>query len=167
MKLSISTQSLQDSIISKINKDHEEFLLFVDRVEDPRIIEFLERYITWKQDPRKSMMIYTMFGKVISEFDICIFANLHSFAANCFLDDSYWTVKWYKNKFADKQFDGVIQVPCDKDNMFAFPVVEWDADNGTQDPTVILEAMDQYVKNEAARSEYFDGLLTKFKKDND
>ena len=42
--------------------------------------------------------------------------------------------------------------------MHSFPVVEWDDDNGSQDVNIILEAMEQYEKNEKNLMQYYKDL---------
>ena len=53
---------------------------------------------------------------------------------------------------------GQKKVPADKEDMHSFPVVEWDDDNGSQDVNIILEAMEQYEKNEKNLMQYYKDL---------
>lgn len=146
-------QDIQNNILQRKNNEYLKFLKFVEENTDPLIAEFLEKYLEWHTSG--SLKNYGMFGKVIYQDSDDIFANLMSFVGNYFLDDAYFVVKWYRSELVDRE---VTQVSCNKDYMFAYPVVESDNDNGTQNPRVILDAMKQFEENEKAASEYWKNL---------
>lgn len=139
-------QNIQDEIIRKSNEDYSRFLEFLKQNKNPDINAFIEKYIDWHINfPVRN---YVMFKEVIPQDTNSIFAELHSFVGNYFLDDSYFSVKWYTNEYIDGE---LFKEPCKKVDMFAEPSVEYDDDYGTQNPKEILDAMVQYEKNEQAR----------------
>lgn len=146
-------KEIQNRIIDRFQASYESFLDYIREEDNPNIIKFVEKYIDWYKD--NDLKAFTMFSKVINQDSNYIWGNLRSFCVNYFHDDSMFSVNWY----TDTRIEGKIKkVPADKDDMYSFPVVEWDDDNGRQDVNLILDAMKQYEKNEAARIQHFRDL---------
>ena len=126
----VNLQTIQDKIISRFDKDYNDFLSYLGQEDNPDIKEFLEKYLDWYVN--KPMLLYQMFNGVIHQDDNYVWSSLISFIGNHFKDDSYFTIQWMTVN--DKPTD-------DKEDMFSFPVLISDQDNGTQ--------MEQYEINES------------------
>lgn len=146
-------KEIQNKIINHFEASYESFLDYLREEDNPKIIEFVEKYIDWYV--KNGVMAYRMFSKVIDQDPNYIWGNLWSFCINYFNDDSLFSINWYTNK----RIDGEIKkVPADKEDIHSFPVVEWDDDNGSQDVNLILDAMEQYEKNEKNLMQYYKDL---------
>ena len=134
-------QSIQDKIISEFDKDYSVFLSYLERETNPDIQEFLKKYLDWYVN--KPSLLYTMFNKVICQDDNYVWSSLISFIGNYFKDDSYFTIQWMTVYLITHK------PPDDKEDMFSFPVLISDEDNGTQNVREVLNAMKQYEINES------------------
>lgn len=149
-------KSIQASIESKVKTNYIEFNKEIEKIEDPKVLEFVEKYIEWYIDKNKQLWCYRMFCKVLPHYsdNLNFFANLNGFIINYFYDDSSFNIKWYKH--ARNENRQLVQVECEKDSCsVAYPVVEYDEDldNTTQNPQVILDAMYEYEEKEKQREE--------------
>lgn len=149
-------KTIQNRIIDRFRASYESFLDYIREEDDPNIIKFVEKYIDWYEN--NDLNNFIMFEKVINQDPNYIWDNLRSFCDNYFHDDSLFSVNWYKWYQSEWASDGTKKVPADKEDMHSFPVVEWDDDNGSQDVNLILEAMEQYEKNEKNRMQYYRDL---------
>jgi hypothetical protein len=143
-------KEIQNRIIDRFQASYESFLDYIQEEDNPNIIKFVEKYIDWYKD--NDLKTFMMFSKVINQDSNYIWDNLRSFCDNYFHDDSFFSVKWYQSEWAS---GGTKKVPADKEDIHLFPVVEPDDDYGRQDVNLILEAMEQYEKNEAALIQHF------------
>lgn len=143
-------QSIQDEIISSFNKNYNDFLSYLERETNLDIQEFLEKYLDWHVN--KPMLLYRMFQKVIYQDKNYVWSSLISFVGNYFKDDSYFIIQWMTVDSEDFEND----VPTDKkEDMFAFPVLISDQDNGTQNVRELIDAMKQYEINESLWEKYY------------
>lgn len=156
MSILDKSQAIQEKIQKSVETDYLDFITFLEKIKNPLITKFLEKYLDWHVN--NNVNTYVMFDQVIDQSERYLFPNLISFASNYFLDDSYFSVNWYEHEFSDN--GDVVDVPCEKESMFAFPIVTFDLDNGTQDPQVILDAMNQYEKNQQLWKEHFEEMDT-------
>lgn len=150
----MNTQIIQDDIQKTIDDYYTRFQERMKEIKEPEVIEFVEKYIEWYNN--NSLYCYQMFREVINQDSLSFFGNLEGFIVNYFYDDSYFSIKWYVNKFNENR--EMIQVECDKDSsIFAQPKVVWgdDDDNVTQDPKVLLDAMKEKEEQERRQKEYF------------
>jgi hypothetical protein len=146
----VNLQTIQDKITSRFDKDYSEFLSYMERETNLDIKEFLEKYLDWYVN--KPMLLYQMFNKVIYQDNNYVWSSLISFIGNYFKDDSYFTIQWMT--VDDKHTD-------DKEDMFSFPVLISDQDNGTQNVREVLCTMEQYELNESLYEKfYYDTWLT-------
>lgn len=150
-------QSIQDKIISEFDKDYNDFLSYLERETNPDIQEFLKKYLDWYVN--KPLLLYKMFNKVIYQDDNYIWSSLISFVGNYFKDDSYFVILWmavgFKNYETDEDGNYIDVITDDKEDMFSFPVLISDEDNGTQNVREVLNAMEQYELNESLFEKWY------------
>jgi hypothetical protein len=154
---------IYSGIIKQFTEDFFKFLTQLSKIEkDPKVYKFVEKYIQWYSDKDTEMMCYRMFREVIYQGDFYFFSSLNSFIDNYLYDDSYFVVKWYRTEM-DNDNSEIIYVECDKEDMFAFPIVKADDDNGTQNPQVLLDAMTQFEINENKLKEFHEEMGFEYK----
>lgn len=149
-------KTIQTRIIDDFQASYDRFLGYILEEKNPNIIKFVKKYIDWYEN--NDLYNFIMFEKVINQDSNYIWDNLRSFCINYFYDDSLFSVNWYKSELSSESSDGTKKVPADKENMHSFPVVEWDDDYGRHDVNIILEAMEQYEKNEKTLMQYYKDL---------
>ena len=157
-------QQIQSSIQDIIDSQRTEFLKKYHEIEDPDILEFVNKYIEWYTDDQKTHWCYDLFSYEVIYYNdkTGFFGNLSSFIGNYLYDDSYFKVNWYKNELIENKLS-VRRVKCNKADKGSFPFIESDHDGGTQDPKVLLEAMRDYEEFELKRLKKFERLKNRFK----
>ena len=63
--------------------------------------KFIRMFLVWAGDPEKSQILWSVLNRAICLDTKEIHRSLHSFVVNCFLDDSYFVVKWHRPKLED------------------------------------------------------------------
>lgn len=128
---------------------------------DVGITSFVNRFFEWARDKEKGILLWEMFDEpgTISIRPKEIFSSLHSFVANCLLDDSCFIVEYEKPVY-NKDYKliwlpggGFKKEKTTKDDPNGKPVVRrGNDDNGTQNVDLLLEAMDIMEQRDKQRS---------------
>jgi hypothetical protein len=141
-----SIKKIHTKAISIVEEYHTNLQAFIAKCDDPLILKFIDTFFHLYE--KNNTLLYRMFNDVVYFCDISILGTLESFLINYFLDDSYFTVNWYEHGRDDN--GSLIKILSDKEDKWSFPVVEWDNDNGSQDPQILLDAMEEMVERDKA-----------------
>lgn len=148
-------QQIQAEFLKELNKELVEFEDFLSKYRElqPVLVQVAEKICEWRADEVKKMWVYAMFSnqrRSPLNFHFGFLGCLRSFLINACLDDSGFTIKWEETKFNESM--DIVSVETSKDSEFAMPVVVEDFD-GDNDPTLLLEALEEREKRELARME--------------
>ena len=124
-------------------------------------VELAERMMAWYIDKRKHQWLWCFaHHAIIMDSPMTFLANLNNFIGNCLLDDSQFRIEWRKTMIT-KNFE----VRCDKNGCImtvkttpneksgrARPHLfrHYTDEGGSQDPALIMAAMDEIELREAA-----------------
>lgn len=113
--------------------------------EGDDVAVFIERCLRWNTDSRGHQWLWMMFGV---DSPLTFLGELHSFVANCLLDDSRYEIVWRITSL-DGQ-GGLRHRRSTKDNPRSRPWVRWTTE-GLHDARPLLEAMDLLEAREIER----------------
>lgn len=122
------------------------------------VAEFIERIIGWFNDSEKRLLLYQIGEYIFWDDEFNFLKKLCQFVSHEMLDDGCFIVKWMKPDYdyIDHEINGkVLKLPnavyvdgrirlkeTDKDDPEGRPEIHYGGDFGTQDASVLLEAMD-------------------------
>lgn len=146
----------------------------------PSVLNLIDKYLEWHNTSGETRhWKHQMFGKVFpcgSWRGNEVLGPLCHFISHEVYDDGSFSVVWYKNKYEERTREVAgkqITLPTGKylgqevtsedDFKNGYPVVEYDF-YGTQDPGVIVRAMEKYEHNQKLCKEYHRELDAKLKK---
>ena len=145
-----NTDQFLQMALKQLQADHEKFAKFVARVQGTDVGDFVNRALDWKVN--KPHSFYELFHEVIACDEINFMASFRSWVVNSLLDDSSFKVIWVKNEM-NKETGRIEQVSSDPSdlNYRVQPIVIHGYDDGCQDPTLLMAAMDRIERNCEAR----------------
>jgi hypothetical protein len=153
------TDHLFSLAMTKLTSDREGLNSLLEEEKGTELGKFMERALLWRTEASKKQHLWELFHEVIDMSDMNFMGSFISFVSNCLLDDSFFKVEWRK-PFLDEnrrlvwlpggEFKTVL---TSKDDPRAEPVIVWDNDNGTQDVSLLMEAMDHKEWEEKQRQE--------------
>lgn len=131
----------------------KEFEKFLENYEpdQPILVQVAKKACEWKADPEKELWLFCMFSRYADSpvyFHIGFLGSLRSFLINSCLDDSGFRIKWVAQKFNRR--GEIVKFETSREDPMAFPEVVRD-NNGSQDPALLLEAMEERERRERAR----------------
>ena len=122
------------------------------------IAEFIERIIGWFNDPQKRLLGYQIGEYIFWDDEFNFLKKLCQFVSHEMLDDGSFVVKWMKPDYDYEEHEikgKVLKLPTavyvngrmrtketNKDDPDGRPEIHYGGDYGTQDASVLLEAMD-------------------------
>ena len=109
--------------------------------------KFIRMVLTWAADTEKSQALWEVLNRAICIEPGEIHRSLHSFVANCFLDDSYFIVKWHRPKLEDDNLTlcwdrqgGLVYEDVDQDAERASPYVAVSGE-GSRNAQELIDAL--------------------------
>ena len=124
--------------IDNINKQLRSFTEMNERYKDEGFADFrafVNRVMDWRMsDNWRETSLHGFLGKVVDMDEVLFLGSFRSFAINALLDDSTFCIKYDSNNL---------------------PVVDWGYDSGSQEVSLLMEAMDAIEAHQKSREEKF------------
>jgi len=135
-----------------------------DRTLDHEVKVFIRRALEWYCDKDKHQLLWEFMHKAVHMSDTLFCDSLRSFVANCLLDDSAFKIEWRRTIYDGQH--RLIWLPngeyktevTTKEDPKSTPVLLRDND-GTQNATLLLEALFIADQREEERKQFFDEFL--------
>lgn len=147
------TDLLFSMALNQLNADREGLNNLLEEERGTEVGKFMERALLWRTEASKKQHLWELFHEVIDMSDMSFMGSFISFVANGLLDDSSFRVEWRKTILDENRrlFKTVLTT---KDDPRAAPVILWgNDDDGTQDVSLLMEAMDHKEWEEKQRQE--------------
>ena len=145
----------------QIQEDHDGLLELCKEESETDVGVFVAKALDWYSgnDKDNKQLLWEIFHEVVSMDERNFMRSFGGFVVNCLLDDGCFRVEWRKNCSNGKgsliylKNGSVKTVLADKSDPDSDPVVVLGGDDGSQNPMLLLEAMDlkkgrfcEYVK---------------------
>lgn len=152
--------TISKDAISVINEEQGHLNNLFEEYKDYHdFIAFVERVIEWMGDKDKRHLLYELFNKVFSVDPVGFMLEFGSFASHDLLDDGSFSIVWEK-----LTWNGTIE--STEEDLDASPIVIRGYDEGTQDISKLMKAMDRKEEEVIKRHEMErrkNELLAKFR----
>lgn len=173
--LSGDLERVRQRAVAKIQDDADDVEEYLRKYASTPVGQFILLFLSWALDTRKHQLLWEMFHEVMQLGERCMLADLKSFVGNELLDDSYFVIVWVVPDYAMRtlgegddavelatlQFVNgdikVREVPADDPQ--GRPRVRRAVDNGSQDPGLLLAAMETMLQRDNARTAELEAML--------
>ena len=164
-------EKIQNNILKDVTDYHQDFLQLFEEYKGTETEKFIEKFLEWYVGDH-SLLLYKMFS-LISRWDKhTFFLELNRFIINYFYDDSSFRIVWLQNKYFNKFLEPWrlvlenMSIPeeyiTDEDQDDSDPVIAYD-ENGSQEQSLILGAMEKYESKTLEREKRYATKLEKIR----
>ena len=148
------TDLLFSFALNKLTADRERLNSLLEKQKGTDVGRFMERALEWRTEASKRQLLWELFHEVIDMSDMGFMGSFNGFVGNALLDDDAFRVEWRKVFLDENNSGGDFKtVLTDKDDPKAEPVVVLDCNDGTQNVTLLMEAMDHKEREVSQRQE--------------
>ncbi len=129
-------EKCHEMAVNNINKQLQSFTEMHESYKDEGWADFhafVNRVMEWRMsDDWRATSLYQFLGEVVDMDEVCFLGSFRSFAVNALLDDSDFCIRYDSNNL---------------------PVVDWGYDSGSQEVSLLMEAMDAIEAHQKSREE--------------
>jgi hypothetical protein len=173
--LSGDLERVRQRAVAKIRDDADSVEEYLRKYASTPVGQFILLFLSWALDTRKHQLLWEMFHEITRLDERYMLADLNSFVGNALLDDSYFVIVWVVPDYAmrtlgegddamdlpELQFVNgdikVREVPADDPR--GRPRVRYTQDNGSQDPVLLLAAMETVRQRDNAQIAEIEAML--------